>query len=112
MIPRDPNNPAYSLIPEDMVEGLPRLYATENDEDPVARLKFFTPDGAWTWYVMEYDPDQRLFFGLVIGHEREFGYFSQLELEAVRGPMGLPVERDLYFKPCPASQLVDQDNHG
>ena len=39
------------------------------------------------------------FFGLVYGHEREFGYFLLSELEEVRGPHGLPIERDLYFKP-------------
>jgi Protein of unknown function (DUF2958) len=45
----------------------------------------------------------RLCFGLVDGHERELGYFSLDELEDVRGSMGLRVERDLYFTPCPLS---------
>jgi Protein of unknown function (DUF2958) len=35
----------------------------------------------------------------VVGHEREFGYFSVEELEAIRGPGGLTIERDLYWKP-------------
>ena len=67
-------------------------------------LKFFTPDSSWTWYLTEYDPEERLAFGLVIGHERELGYFSFTELEQLRGPMGLPVERDLQFKPTPLSE--------
>ena len=104
MIPRDPSNPAYVFIPDDMAEKVPQLYATERNDDPVAQLKFFTPDSSWSWFVLEYDPEQRLCFGLVIGHERELGYFSLEELEEVRGPMGLPIERDLYFKPCPVSQ--------
>ena len=99
MIPRDPNNPAYVFIPEDTAEKLPKLYATEQEADPLAVLKFFTPDGSWTWFLTEYDPEQRLAFGLVIGHERELGYFSLNELEELRGPMGLPVERDLHFQP-------------
>ena len=99
MIPRDPNNPAYVFIPEDLAEKLPKLYATEQEDDPMAVLKYFTPDGSWTWFLTEYDPEQRLAFGLVIGHERELGYFSFTELEVVRGPMGLPVERDLHFQP-------------
>ena len=99
MIPRDPNNPAYVFIPEDMAERIPKLYATEQEDDPLAVLKYFTPDGSWTWFLTEYDPEQRLAFGLVIGHERELGYFSFTELEVVRGPMGLPVERDLHFQP-------------
>jgi len=34
----------------------------------------------------------------VEGHCKELGYVTLSELEAVRGPMGLPVERDLYWK--------------
>ena len=103
MIPRDPNEPAYVFIPEDMKDKIPAMRATESQGAPLAMLKFFTPDSSWTWYVVEYDPEQRICFGLVIGHEREFGYFSLEELEQVRGPMGLPIERDLHFDPKPVA---------
>jgi len=103
MIPRDPSNPAYVFIPEDMADKIPALYSTEDSEDPVAVLRYFTPDSSFTWYLTEYDPEQRLAFGLVIGHERELGYFSFTELEVLRGPRGLPVERDLHFEPTPVS---------
>ena len=43
-------------------------------------------------------------FGLVVGYERELGDFSPEELEQIRGPMGLPIERDLYFEPKPVSE--------
>lgn len=104
MIPRDPNEPAYVLIPEDMKDKIPAMRATESQDAPLAMLKFFTPDSSWTWYVVEYDPEQRICFGLVIGHEREFGYFSLEELEQIRGPMGLPIERDLHFDPKPVAE--------
>ncbi|MFO1003477.1 MAG: DUF2958 domain-containing protein [Planctomycetaceae bacterium] len=104
MIPRDPNNPAYVFIPDEMTDRIPALYATEDSADPTAMLKFFTPDSSWTWFLTEFDPSERLCFGLVIGHERELGYFSLAELETLRGPMGLPVERDLSFQPTPLSQ--------
>jgi hypothetical protein len=38
-----------------------------------------------------------LFFGLVHGFEKEFGYFSVSELESAYGPYGVGIERDLYF---------------
>jgi hypothetical protein len=38
-------------------------------------------------------------FGLVDGHAKELGYVSLNELMSVRGPMGLPIERDLYWSP-------------
>lgn len=36
-------------------------------------------------------------------HE-EWGYFVLSELSEARGPLGLPIERDLYFKPGPFSE--------
>jgi hypothetical protein len=47
------------------------------------------------------------FFGLVIGLEIEFGYFSLSELQSVKGPLGLPIERDLHFEPKSLRELRD-----
>ena len=41
----------------------------------------------------------------MIGHEIEAGYFSLAELEATRGVLGLPVERDRYFKPTTIAKI-------
>jgi hypothetical protein len=91
-------------MPESIARTIPPLYATQHDSDPLVRVKWFTPDSSWTWYVTEFDPVDRLRFGLVIGREREFGYFSLTEIEKTRGPLGLRIERDLYFPPTPASK--------
>ena len=37
-------------------------------------------------------------YGFVIGHYPEWGYFQISELETIRGPGGLRIERDLSFK--------------
>jgi hypothetical protein len=99
----NPEEDAHVLMPDSLARNVPALYSTQNEEDPIARIKWFTPDSSWTWFVLEYDPSERLCFGLVIGHERELGYFSLSEIEELRGPMGLKVERDLYFHPQPIS---------
>ena len=94
------------LIPE-LRASLPPLYSQENVPDPVVHAKFFTPDSNWTWYVTEgqaEDHDFR-FFGYVCGMEEEWGYFVLSELESVRGPLGLEIERDLYFEPGPFTQV-------
>ena len=57
--------------------------------------------------LSEFDGDD-IFFGLVIGLEIEFGYFSLSELQSVRGPLGLPIERDLHFEPKSLRELRDQ----
>lgn len=103
----DRSNPAHDYIPDEIVDQIPRLYATQHDDDPTARLKLFTPDSSWTWWIVEFDPDERLCWGLVRGHERELGYFSLTELGSIRGPLGLPIERDLHFEPTPISELGD-----
>jgi hypothetical protein len=94
------------LLPDEIARTIPPLYSTENEKDPIVRVKFFTPDSSWTWFVTEFDPDERQCFGLVIGLERELGYFSLDELEEVKGPLGLPIERDLYFEPQPLSKVA------
>ncbi|NPV92440.1 MAG: DUF2958 domain-containing protein [Firmicutes bacterium] len=93
------------LLPKEIANTLPPLYATEKEKDPIVQVKFFTPDSNWTWYATEYDPTDRLFFGLVKGFETELGYFSLDEMESVRGPLGLPIERDLYWRPVPLSMV-------
>jgi len=96
------------LLPDDIARTLPAFYATERDADPEVRVKLFTPDAGWTWYGIEYDPEDRLVFGFVIGLDAELGYFSLDELESVRGPLGLPVERDLWFTPMRLSHIKAQ----
>jgi hypothetical protein len=96
------------LLTNNMRERLPELYANEElGLEARAQVKFFTPDAGWTWYASEFDGDD-IFFGLVIGHEIELGYFSLKELEEVRGPLGLPIERDRYFEPTSLRELRDQ----
>lgn len=87
----------YELFPDEVRVQLPKLYKNEEyGLEAKALVKFFTPDSNWTWYASEFDGED-IFFGLVSGLEVELGYFSLAELKSVKGPWGLPVERDLYF---------------
>ncbi len=99
---------AMELLPGEQRAALPPLYANEKvGLNAIAPIKFFTPDSGWAWYPTEYD-GKDLFFGLVAGLEVELGYFSLADLEAVRGPLGLTIERDLYFKPATLKELQDR----
>lgn len=40
----------------------------------------------------------------------ELGYFSLKELQETRGPMGLQIERDLYFEAKTLNELMDKHN--
>lgn len=94
------------LITDEIREKAP-LYSQENkpaSEVPII-AKFFVPWSYATWYVTEYSevaPDgyPHLAFGYVVlnlGDAGELGYISIDELEELRGPGGLRVERDLHF---------------
>ena len=97
-----------NLLDDESRERLPPLYSGEEQGlDALAQVKFFTPAGSWTWYASEFDGEDT-FFGLVNGLELELGYFSLQELQSVKGPMGLPIERDLYFEPQSLRELRDQ----
>ncbi len=93
-----------NLLPSYIKDNLPKIGATEWLDDPQVICKFFFPDFSWTWYTIEYD-GQDIFYGYVAGDECELGYFSLSELVSTKGKLGLPVERDLYFKPRPLSEV-------
>lgn len=92
------------LLTQELRDKLPALRSTEREKDPFVLAKFFHPLSSWSWFVTEFDREDRLFFGLVDGHEVELGYFSLDELEegCVRG---LGIERDLYWTPRPLSEV-------
>ena len=87
------------LIPPDLRARLLRN-GVARDADPVPVLKLFNPCGAATWLIAEMLPDEPDFlFGLCdlgLGCP-ELGYVSLAELEGVKGPFGLGIERDLHF---------------
>jgi hypothetical protein len=43
---------AHDLMPTWLATQMPALYATEGLADPPIQCKYFTPDSAWTWYVL------------------------------------------------------------
>lgn len=96
-----------TLIPDDLRIRLienGRTSEEREDFDPFPVMKLFTPDGAATWLMTEAyeepDGDLRMFGLCDLGlGSPELGYVMLSELENIRGGLGLPVERDLYFKP-------------
>lgn len=82
-------------------------FAEQGDAEPdfLPVVKLFTPDAGCTWLLTELDPDDPdIAFGLCdlgMGFP-ELGSVSIAELEAVRGKLGLPIERDLNFMPTKA----------
>jgi len=87
---------------EEELNKLPKLYATENmpEDDKEVLMHFFI--GGSDWYVAEYSPEKRIFFGFVIMNGdlemAEWGYSSLDEMSAIKF-IGLEIDHDLYWKP-------------
>jgi hypothetical protein len=97
------------LMTKGLENRFSRVGSQENAKDPLVIAKFFNPAGAGTWYATEFDPATRTFFGYVSifgDWNDEWGTFSLDELEAYKGPLGIGIERDLYFDEKPVSQVI------
>lgn len=92
------------LIPKEIKEQIPSLYATENQNNPTVFVKLFLD--SWTWYITELSIDGDIAFGYVISpFGAELGYFSLEEIKSIKGSLGIGVERDLKFKPTKLSLI-------
>jgi len=108
------------LLTKTLQKQLPPLYSQEEVEDPIVRAKFFNPCGAATWWITEGswqgEPENGnpgedyTMFGLCdlgMGFP-ELGYVSMNELQAVKGPLGIGIERDLYWTPKSLSAVHER----
>ncbi len=92
------------LIPKNLLKTIPKLYETEEQNNPIVYIKLFL-DG-WTWHITELSIDGDIAFGYVVSpFGAELGYFSLEEIKGIRGSLGLGVERDLSFKPTKLSSI-------
>ena len=96
-----------NLLTKELLKKLPPIgHSIKTKKEPQAIVKWFTPDANFTWYVAEYNPENGLCWGLVDGFAKEFGYFTIREIETLRGPLKLPVERDWSFDPVNINSLL------
>lgn len=78
-----------------------QLLANGQDRgDHIPVVKLFNPVGAATWLLSELDADGDTLFGLAdLGFGcPELGSVSLSEIESVKLPLGLSIERDLHFE--------------
>lgn len=106
------------LLTKELRRQFPKLGETDGENPSKVKVvaKFFTPWTSWTWYATEGQPELNekdeeadfTFFGFVSGLENELGYFLLSELEQIRGPYGLRIERDLYFEGHTLAEVMEK----
>ena len=112
------------LLTEHLKRTIPPLYATESEDDPTVHLKLFHPCAHATWLVTEAsvmregemlplseyeEGDEVHFFGYaeLVPGMGELGYSSLKEMQSIE-VMGLSIERDRHFEPCPLSEAKER----
>lgn len=112
--PQDRQN-AHDYLPRWLAPHIPKLYAQDGFNDPVVFAQVFLAEGRWTFYILEYDhiaPDDTpdLMFGYLLSPLGpdcdELCYMTLEQIAELRSPtLNLPVERDLWFRPRPLSEI-------
>lgn len=99
------------LITETLEERFEKIGSQSQSADPIIVAKFFDPCGSATWYATEYDKENKIAFGYVTGLAfDEWGTFSITELESIKRPFGLGIERDLYFKEQRFKEIIKEQD--
>ena len=107
------------LITKEIEEAIKKTPygSTENVEldDKKVIARFFNPTGAGTWYVLENDDweNGRVVFGAAtLGYGLELGSISIDELESLKLPLGLTIERDISVEPFKSTLGELRKAHG
>ena len=70
----------------------------QSGRDHVPVVKFFNPVGIGTWLATELDTNGDTLYGLAqLNDAPELGSFSLAELATLVLPLGMHIERDLFF---------------
>jgi len=99
------------LFTKAILNKLPTIGATSelDTKDCVVQMKLFNPMGSGTWYITEYDPETKEAFGFAnLGDPQcaELGYIPIDELESVKLPFGMKIERDRHFEPTSLDKVI------
>jgi hypothetical protein len=89
------------LLTKELENAFAKIGGQEGVDDPIVVAHFFNPAGAGDWWATEYDPEEKMFFGYVSifgDWNDEWGCFHLSELESIKGPFGLGIERDLHLQ--------------
>ena len=103
----DPEN----LMTDEMLERVPELYAQEDVAlaDKEVHAAYIIPFRSnWTWYMTEYDRESGDAFGLVLGIEPEWGYFSIEELKELNAQRLILEDFPKTFRELKNTELVKQ----
>ena len=99
------------LITKTLEERFEKIGCQSQSADPIIVAKFFDPCGPATGYATEYDAENKIAFGYVTGLAFDgWGTCGITELESIKRPFGLGIERDLYFKEQRFKEIIKEQD--
>ncbi len=91
------------LLTQDDKKQLPRFETTQGSLDPIVHVLFQMPMLDWTWYVIECNGKNEV-FALEERERAKWGFYNLEELQELRGPFGLRVQRAQRYRSMPLSK--------
>ncbi len=91
------------LLTQEDKRQIPRFEMTMGALDPMVHVVFHMPMLDWTWYVIEYNGKNEV-FALEERERTKWGFYDLNELQDLRGPFGLRVQRAQHYLPMPLGQ--------
>ena len=98
------------LMTKEIKEKAQKQFDDGSDMEQMVVAKYFDAMGDWKWFLMNMDKDEDYCWGIVKGFAVEMGSFSMKELQDIKLPFGLGIERDVLFSSTPASELWKELN--
>jgi uncharacterized protein (UPF0254 family) len=98
------------LFTKQIDDMLFKQYPLGNDlSKQMVVTKIFNPYGRGVWYLLNSDPnDPEYLWAIVDLYEVEVGSVSREDLQTIKvPPFGLNLERDMYFQPINAKELLN-----
>ena len=86
------------LLKKELEQLIKNYNEQDGSKEFKAVVKLFNPTGIGTWYLSELNPDTNIAFGLSCLHEKELGDVSLEEMQELKLPLGLSIEKDRYFE--------------
>jgi hypothetical protein len=65
-------------------DRLPELHSTDNVSDPIAKIRLVDPVGQSEWYLVEYNYETQLAYGLAITEDYPEGRMGYIHLDELR----------------------------
>ena len=100
------------LMTKEIQKKAEKQYDLGSDMEQMVVAKFFDPMGSWKWFLMNKHKDDNYCWGIVKGISVEVGSFNIEELQNLKLPFGMAVERDLYFEPMKAKDVLKKLRRG